>query len=112
MTNADIGTSHAFANLEGSSGRTEALKVVARLGGGKNGTELNPVPAQFNPALSYGQTREAFTTEFESRYVAWLLERQHGNISAAAREARMDRKHLHDLAKKHGLRSPRTTGRL
>ena len=29
-------------------------------------------------------------------------------MSAAAREARMDRKHLHDMAKKHGLRD--TTG--
>jgi hypothetical protein len=25
-------------------------------------------------------------------------------VSAAAREAKMDRKHLHDMAKKHGLR--------
>ena len=25
-------------------------------------------------------------------------------MSAAAREAKMDRKHLHDMAKKHGLR--------
>jgi hypothetical protein len=36
--------------------------------------------------------------------VSWLLERHGGNISAAAREARMDRKHLYDLARKHGLR--------
>ena len=34
----------------------------------------------------------------------WLLERHDGNISAAAREAKMDRKHLYDLARKHGLR--------
>ena len=25
-------------------------------------------------------------------------------MSAAARDAKMDRKHLHDMAKKHGLR--------
>ena len=35
---------------------------------------------------------------------AFLLGRHSGNISAAAREAKMDRKHLHDMAKKHGLR--------
>lgn len=58
----------------------------------------------FDPAKSYGQTRATFETEFEQRYVSWLLSRHSGNISAAAREARMDRKHLHDLAKKHGLR--------
>jgi len=69
------------------------------------------VPADFNPAQSYGQTRGAIESEFERRYVSWLLERHHGNISAAAREARMDRKHLHDLAKKHGLRKPANNGR-
>ena len=34
----------------------------------------------------------------------WLLERHDGNVSAAAREAEMDRKYLHKLAKKHGLK--------
>jgi hypothetical protein len=33
-----------------------------------------------------------------------LLSRHGNNVSAAAREAKMDRKHLHDMAKKHGLR--------
>jgi ActR/RegA family two-component response regulator len=36
--------------------------------------------------------------------VSWLLERHDGNISAAARAAEMDRKHLHKLAQKHGLK--------
>ncbi len=58
----------------------------------------------FSPALSYRETRAAFEADFEQRYVAWLLGRHRGNISAAAREARMDRKHLYDLARKHGLR--------
>jgi DNA-binding NtrC family response regulator len=59
----------------------------------------------FDPLKSYGETRSAFESDFEKRYVAWLLSRHHNNVSAAAREARMDRKHLHDLAKKHGLRA-------
>lgn len=58
----------------------------------------------FDPGKSYRETRATFEAEFEQRYVAWLLERHAGNISAAAREARMDRKHLYDLARKHGLR--------
>jgi DNA-binding NtrC family response regulator len=60
--------------------------------------------ASFEPTKSYGQTRSEFELDFEKRYVSWLLSRHAGNISAAAREAKMDRKHLHDLAKKHGLR--------
>jgi transcriptional regulator with GAF, ATPase, and Fis domain len=59
---------------------------------------------QFEPGKSYRETRAKFDAEFERRYVKWLLSRNAGNVSAAAREAKMDRKHLHDMAKKHGLR--------
>jgi DNA-binding NtrC family response regulator len=62
------------------------------------------IPPSFRPDSSYRKTRAAFQNEFEQRYVRWLLERHQGNISAAAREAKMDRKHLYDLARKHGLR--------
>jgi transcriptional regulator with GAF, ATPase, and Fis domain len=58
----------------------------------------------FEPEKSYRETRAKYDGEFEKRYVKWLLGRHNGNISAAAREAKMDRKHLHDMAKKHGLR--------
>ena len=58
----------------------------------------------FEPDKSYRETRARYDGEFERRYVKWLLSRHSGNISAAAREAKMDRKHLHDMAKKHGLR--------
>jgi len=81
--------------------RGDALAVAARLSGAMIAGGLSD---GFDPAMSYGQTRTAFEADFEQRYVAWLLTRHSGNISAAAREARMDRKHLHDLAKKHGLR--------
>jgi transcriptional regulator with GAF, ATPase, and Fis domain len=59
---------------------------------------------QFESSRSYRDTRTKYDTEFERRYVRWLLGRHGGNVSAAAREAKMDRKHLHDMAKKHGLR--------
>jgi len=58
----------------------------------------------FEPGKTYRDTRARFDAEFEKRYVKWLLGRHGGNVSAAAREAKMDRKHLHDMAKKHGLR--------
>ena len=66
----------------------------------------------FQPGRSYRDTRNRFESDFEQRYVKWLLARHNGNISAAAREAQMDRKYLYDLAKKHGMRARRahTTG--
>ena len=57
----------------------------------------------FEPGRSYRETKAGWEEAFEKRYVQWLLERNEGNISAAAREADMDRKYLHKLAKKHGL---------
>jgi len=61
--------------------------------------------ASFEPDKSYREVREAFEAEFERRYVSWLLDRHGDNISAAARTAKMDRKHLYDLARRHGLRA-------
>jgi DNA-binding NtrC family response regulator len=63
---------------------------------------------QFDASKSYRETRAKVDADFERRYVKWLLGRHAGNVSAAAREAKMDRKHLHDMAKKHGLRGQDT----
>ena len=70
------------------------------------GSARDPV-SEFSPGKSYREIRTDFEAEFERRYVSWLLDRHAGNISAAAREAKMDRKHLYDLARKHGLRGDR-----
>jgi Response regulator containing CheY-like receiver, AAA-type ATPase, and DNA-binding domains len=42
--------------------------------------------------------------EFERVYLKALLERHDGNLSAASRSADLDRKHLRELLRKHGLR--------
>ena len=60
----------------------------------------------FDESASYREARSSFEHEFERRYVVWLLGRHSNNVSAAARAAKMDRKYLHDLARKHGLRDP------
>ena len=69
-----------------------------------------PKVDEFEPGRSYRDTRTSFEAEFERRYVKWLLARHNGNISAAAREAQMDRKYLYDLAKKHGMRGGEDDG--
>ncbi|MDB4946333.1 MAG: Type fimbriae expression regulatory protein PilR [Labilithrix sp.] len=52
---------------------------------------------------TYRDTRRRFEAAFERRYVKWLLDRFSGNVSGAARAARMDRNHLTELARRHGL---------
>lgn len=65
----------------------------------------------FDENESYKATRQSFEQEFEQRYVSWLLDKHDGNVSAAARAAKMDRKHLHDLARRHGLREREPTAK-
>ena len=75
------------------------------------GEPARPAPGlrapSFRPEKSYRETRRAYEREFERRYAEWLLNRHSGNLSAAAREARMDRKYLYELARRHGLRDRR-----
>jgi DNA-binding NtrC family response regulator len=58
----------------------------------------------FTLTETYRDARARVEEDFEARYVAWLLASHQGNLSAAARAVHMDRKHLHVLARKHGLR--------
>jgi DNA-binding NtrC family response regulator len=52
--------------------------------------------------LAYKQARAQLLHDFEARYLESLLQRSGGNVSKAAREARMDRSHLIDLLQRHG----------
>ncbi len=81
-------------------GAESEVKLITLPASGGPTSEMN----SFQPGRSYRDTRARFESEFERRYVKWLLGRHNGNISAAAREAQMDRKYLYDLAKKHGMR--------
>jgi DNA-binding NtrC family response regulator len=61
----------------------------------------DPVPVRAD--LPFAEAKELVLHAFERRYLADLLARTGGNLSAAAREADVDRKHLRHLARKHGL---------
>jgi len=67
-----------------------------------------PPPSE-SPAgdLPFRVAKEAAVAAFERAYLGPLLERCNGNVSQAAREARMDRMYLHQLAQKYGLRVAR-----
>jgi DNA-binding NtrC family response regulator len=53
--------------------------------------------------LPYAEAKAVMLHELERRYIADLLAREHGNLSAASRASGIDRKHLRTLARKHGL---------
>ena len=56
--------------------------------------------------LPFKQAKERIVLSFERAYVERLLQRHGKNISAAARDAGIDRNYLYRLIKKHGLERP------
>ncbi|MBA3821635.1 MAG: sigma 54-dependent Fis family transcriptional regulator [Deltaproteobacteria bacterium] len=57
------------------------------------------------PLLPYKDARAEVVREFEHGYLARLLAASGGNVSQAARAAKMDRSHLIDLLHRHGLKT-------
>jgi len=60
--------------------------------------------AGVNTELPFKQAKALVIDAFEREYIRTLLDRHHGNLSAAARTAEVDRKHFRELLRKHGLR--------
>jgi len=56
------------------------------------------------PLQPYKDARAAIVREFEHAYLTRLLTEAGGNVSRAARTAKMDRSHLIDLLQRHGLK--------
>ena len=54
--------------------------------------------------LPYKQARKGIVEQFEALYLPHLLIKSEGNVSEAARRARMDRSYLSSLLRKHKLR--------
>ncbi|MCC6874040.1 MAG: sigma-54-dependent Fis family transcriptional regulator, partial [Sandaracinaceae bacterium] len=89
------------AYLARAAGQTEITLAGLPFAAAPPPSASGPV---FDPAKSYRETKAEHEELFEKQYVTWLLARHEGNISGAAREADMDRKHLFKLARKHSLR--------
>ena len=64
-----------------------------------------PVPAIPGKDLPLAQAREAWLHAFAQSYLTELLRRHGGNISQAAKTAGVDRKTLHRLLAKHGIKA-------
>ena len=63
----------------------------------------SPAGVEIDKFVSFKEAKGRVISDFESQYILTLL-REHGNnISLAAREAGIDRKHFKDLMRKHGI---------
>jgi len=92
--------------------------VEAALVVGPQPTASDPAPGPAGPALALGlavddtdqpilpykDQRAAVVRDFERAYLARLMAQAAGNVSHAARLAKMDRSHLIDLLHRHGLK--------
>ena len=83
------------SEVRNADGRTELRSDPPPRTGG---SDAPPSDVPFRVA------KESAIAAFEKSYLAPLIERCNGNVSQAAREAKMDRMYLHQLAQKHGFK--------
>ena len=62
-----------------------------------------PIEDSSGASVPLKEAKEQLVSDFERQYIEHLLEKHDQNISAAAREARVDRRHFYRLLKKYGL---------
>ncbi len=68
-----------------------------------NLAQLKAVEASADADRPFKDAKDQLIEAFERQYLIDLLERHEGNVSKAARQARMDRKSITRLMKKHGI---------
>jgi DNA-binding NtrC family response regulator len=61
-------------------------------------------PGQLDPTLSYDLARRQAIDGFERAYLTLVLERNGGNVAAAARDADVSRTYLYRMLARHGMR--------
>jgi DNA-binding NtrC family response regulator len=59
--------------------------------------------ASFRTDLPFKEAKGQLVEQFEREYIVDLMKRHKLNLSAAAREAQIDRKHLRELLRKYGM---------
>lgn len=60
-------------------------------------------PQEIDSQLPFKEAKQMVVESFEKDYLKDLLERNNNNVSKAAREAKIDRKHLRNLLVKYGI---------
>lgn len=97
----------AELGLDGTGGgiATPALQTTGSRPSAPKGSEVFTarIRKDDDGFVPFRDAKDALIAAFEERYLAQLLEYTEDNISQAARDADIDRRHLYRLLKKHGL---------
>jgi DNA-binding NtrC family response regulator len=67
----------------------------------EEGAPAEPQGEMFDPSLSFREAKEHATARWERVYLQVLIRASQGNLSRAARAARMNRNHLRELLRHH-----------
>jgi DNA-binding NtrC family response regulator len=97
---------HWSGNVRELRSAVERAVLLGAMADGPKAADDRPPAAGDGPhdlALPFRAAKERVVTRFEHAYLAALIERHQGNISQAARAAHMDRNHLRELLRRHGI---------
>jgi len=104
---------HFLRDLDAPPLGTESLATLARCAWPGNVRQLRNVleravalgaPAIIAEDVALPSAKEELLARFTHEYIEALVARHNGNVSAAAREAKIDRNWIVALAKRHGVR--------
>jgi transcriptional regulator with GAF, ATPase, and Fis domain len=72
---------------------------------GEVALRLEPAASTFEPSISFRAAKLRATRRWECSYLEELVRRNNGNLSQAARAARMDRGYLRELLRRYKIRA-------
>ena len=92
----------AFAAAHGARLAALCRRLTGSVADGEDAWQETLI--QVDRSLPFRLAKERAIERFERAYIGPLLEECEGNMSKAARTARMDRMYLHQLAQKYGFK--------
>jgi pSer/pThr/pTyr-binding forkhead associated (FHA) protein len=108
----DLGSEHGTW-LSGARVREVVLPPQARFELGGVAVSFGPETSQSPPTIDvpFKPAKAKVVSEFELEYLAAMLARHNGNITASAHAAELDRVHFLRLLDRYGLRKTKTSSR-
>ena len=101
-----------FIQVEDLPGHIGGADALQRRSADTQSTEPMRQPSvQVESHLTFKEAKERWLATFEREYLGALLTKHSGNLSQAAREAEVDRKHFRRLSRKYDLIPARPAGK-